>query len=56
MVDGVKASAVVFSLMLTCRLCSVESYAYLLHVLQDVQRCALQTDGMDLLPLSYAKQ
>ena len=32
-VDGAKASAVIYSLMLTCRACGVEPLAWLRHVL-----------------------
>jgi hypothetical protein len=35
-VAGAKASAMVHSLMLTCRACNVEPYAYLLHVLTEL--------------------
>ena len=55
-VDGAKASAMVFSLMLTCRACNVEPYAYLLHVLKELPQRAPEADVTDLLPFNYAKQ
>jgi transposase len=55
-VDGAKASAMVFSLMLTCRACNVEPYAYLLHVLKELPQRAQEADVTDLLPFNYAKQ
>jgi len=54
-VDGAKASAMVFSLMLTCRACNVEPYAYLLHVLTELPQRAPDADVTDLLPFNYAK-
>lgn len=35
-VAGAKASAVVYSLMLTCRACGVEPHAWLLHALTEL--------------------
>ncbi|KVZ87876.1 hypothetical protein WL22_27440 [Burkholderia ubonensis] len=35
-VAGAKSSAVVYSLMLTCRACGVEPHAWLLHVLTEL--------------------
>lgn len=35
-VDGAKASAVIYSLMLTCRACRVEPFAWLRHVLTEL--------------------
>jgi transposase len=55
-VEGAKASAMVFSLMLTCRACNVEPYAYLLHVLKELPQRAPDADVTDLLPFNYAKQ
>jgi len=55
-VDGAKASAMVFSLMLTCRACNVEPYAYLLHVLKELPQRAPEADVTDLLPFNYATQ
>ncbi|KHL19637.1 UNVERIFIED_CONTAM: hypothetical protein LK11_00535 [Mumia flava] len=35
-VGGAKASATIYSLVLTCRACDVEPYDYLLHVLTEL--------------------
>jgi hypothetical protein len=53
-VEGAQASAVIYSLMLTCRACDVEPYAYLLHVLTELPRRADDDDVSDLLPFNYA--
>lgn len=50
-VAGAKASAVVYSLMLTCRACGVE-----LHVLTELPQRATDADISDLLPFNYVKQ
>ena len=55
-VAGAKASAMVYSLMLTCRACGVEPYAYLLHVLTELPQRAPDADVTDLLPFHYAEQ
>ena len=55
-VAGVKASAMVYSLMLTCRACGVEPHAYLLHVLTELPQRPPDADVMDLLPFRYAAQ
>ncbi|MGT2453972.1 IS66 family transposase [Cupriavidus basilensis] len=55
-VAGAKASAMVYSLMLTCRACNVEPYAYLLHVLTELPQRAADADISDLLPFNYARQ
>jgi hypothetical protein len=55
-VAGAKASAMVYSLMLTCRACNVEPYAYLLHVLTELRQCAPDADITDLLPFNFAKR
>ncbi|PRE10913.1 IS66 family transposase [Burkholderia multivorans] len=54
-VAGAKASAIVYSLMLTCRACGVEPYAYLLHVLTELPRRTAEADISDLLPFNFAK-
>ena len=51
---GANASAVIYSLMLTCRACGVEPYAYLRHVLTELPRRAEGVDVRDLLPFNYA--
>ncbi len=53
---GAKASAMVYSLMLTCRACGVEPHAWLLHVLTELPQRAPDADISDLLPFNYAKR
>ena len=54
-VDGAKASATIYSLMLTCRACGVEPYDYLLHVLKELPQRPPDADVTDLLPFNYAR-
>ncbi|MFD1985589.1 IS66 family transposase [Mesorhizobium newzealandense] len=54
-VDGARASAVVYSLMLTCRACGIEPLAYLRHVLSELPQRATDADITDLLPFNFAK-
>ena len=54
-VDGAKASAVVYSLMLTCRACSVEPLTWLRHVLTELPQRAADADIDDLLPFKFPK-
>jgi len=54
-VDGAKASAIVYSLMLTCRACGVEPLAWLRHVLTELPQRAADADINDLLPLNFVK-
>ncbi|MGX5844225.1 IS66 family transposase [Mesorhizobium sp. ArgA1] len=54
-VDGAKASAIVYSLALTCRASRVEPLAWLRHVLTELPRRAVDTDIDDLLPFNFAK-
>ncbi|UVK48816.1 IS66 family transposase (plasmid) [Mesorhizobium sp. AR07] len=54
-VDGARASAVIYSLMLTCRACGVEPLAYLRHVLSELPQRATDADITDLLPFNFAK-
>ena len=54
-VAGADASAVVYSLMLTCRACDVEPYTYLRHVLTELPKRMAGDDVTDLLPFNYAK-
>ena len=54
-VAGAKASAMVYSLMLTCRACNVEPYAYLVHVLTELPQRPSDADVTDLLPFNFAK-
>lgn len=44
----------IYSLMLTCRACDVEPYAYLLHVLTELPQRTLDADISDLLPFNFA--
>jgi transposase len=55
-VAGAKASAMVYSLVLTCRACNVEPYAYLHHVLTELPQRASDADISDLLPFNFAKR
>lgn len=52
-VAGANASAVIYSLMLTCRACGVEPYTYLRHVLTELPCRAAGADVSDLLPFNY---
>ena len=52
---GADASAIIYSLMLTCRACAVEPYAYLRHVLTELPKRAPGDDVTDLLPFNYDK-
>lgn len=54
-VEGAKASAVVYSLMLTCRACGVEPLAWLRHALTELPQRAQSTDIDDLLPFNFPK-
>ena len=54
-VAGAKASAIIYSLMLTCRACNVEPHAYLLRVLTELPQRASDADISDLLPFNFAK-
>ena len=55
-VDGAKASAVTYSLMLTCRACGVEPFAWLRHVLTELPQRPDNADIDDLLPFNFKKQ
>jgi hypothetical protein len=46
----------VYSLVLTCRACKVEPYAYLHHVLNELPQRAPGADIGDLLPFNFAKR
>ncbi|MER9616980.1 transposase, partial [Mesorhizobium sp. M0207] len=54
-VDGARASAVIYSLMLTCRACGVEPLAWLRHVLTELPQRSEDADIYDLLPFNFAK-
>ncbi|MDK4743652.1 transposase domain-containing protein, partial [Rhizobium sp. CNPSo 3464] len=53
---GAKASAVIYSLMLTCRACGVEPFAWLKYVLTVLPQRPNDTDIEDLLPFNFKKQ
>ena len=55
-VAGAKASAIIYSLMLTCRACGVEPYAYLLRVLTELPQRSADADIRDLLPFNFTKR
>ncbi|MFP3582633.1 IS66 family transposase [Paraburkholderia sp. SIMBA_055] len=55
-VAGAKASAMIYSLMLTCRACDVEPYAYLVHVLTELPQRPPDADIADLLPFNFARR
>lgn len=50
---GAKASAVIYSLMLTCRACGVEPFAWLRHVLTEIPARGKNADITDLLPFNF---
>lgn len=54
-VDGAKASAVIYSLMLTCRACSIEPLAWLRHALTELPQRTENADITDLLPFNFPK-
>lgn len=54
-VEGANASAVVYSLMLTCRACGVEPLAWLRYVLSQLPQRAVNADITDLLPFNFPK-
>ncbi|ASV84936.1 putative transposase [Ochrobactrum quorumnocens] len=54
-VDGARASAVIYSLMLTCRACGVEPFEWLKHVLTELPQRSNDADMEDLLPFKFKK-
>jgi len=52
---GAKASAVVYSLMLTCRACGIDPYVWLRFVLTELPQRPAEDDITDLLPFNFAK-
>jgi transposase len=54
-VDGVRASAVIYSLMLTCRACGVEPLAWLRHVLTELPQRPEGAVIEDLLPFNFIR-
>jgi hypothetical protein len=55
-VAGAKASAVIYSLVLTCRACGVDPYAWLRHALTEMPKRAPDADIEDLLPFNCTAQ
>jgi hypothetical protein len=53
--DGAKASAVVYSIMLTCRACGIEPLAYMRHILSELPQRASDANISDLLPFNFAR-
>jgi len=47
-VDGARASAVVYSIMLTCRACGVEPFAWLRRVLTELPQRPENADHADI--------
>jgi transposase len=54
-VAGARASAVIYSMVLTCRACGVEPYAWLRHVLTELPQRPHGADIEDLLPFNFAR-
>jgi len=54
-VDGAKASAVIYSLLLTCRACGVEPFAWLKFVLTELPQRQDDADIQDLMPFNFVK-
>ena len=53
--DGAKASAIIYSLMLTCRACGVDPLTWLRHVLTKLPQRDDDADLSDLLPFNFSK-
>jgi len=53
---GAKASAVIYSLVLTCRACGVDPYAWLCHVLTELPQRATDAGIEDLLPFNFGER
>ncbi|ANL31987.1 IS66 family insertion sequence transposase domain-containing protein (plasmid) [Rhizobium phaseoli] len=53
--DGARASAVIYSLMLTCRACGVDPLAWLRNVLTELPQREEATEIGDLLPFNFSK-
>ena len=51
----IATSAVIYSLMLTCRACGVEPLAWLRHVLTELPQRTEDADVGDLLPFNFPK-
>jgi transposase len=55
-VAGANASAIIYSIMLTCRACNIEPYSYLRHVLTEMPQRSTDADITDLLPFNFQSQ
>ena len=55
-IDGARASAIVYSLMLTCRACGVEPFAWLKHVLTELPQRSQDANIDDLLPFNFLER
>lgn len=55
-VAGANASAIIYSLVLTCRACGIEPYAWLRHILTELPQRPPDADIEDLLPFNFAKR
>jgi transposase len=55
-VAGANASAIIYSIMLTCRACNIEPYSYLRHVLTEMPQRPTDADIADLLPFNFLPQ
>lgn len=53
-VAGAKASAVIYSLVLTCRACGVDPHDWLAHVLTQLPQRGPEADIEDLFPFNFA--
>ncbi len=53
--DGARASAVIYSLMLTCRACGVDPLTWLRHVLTELPQRGEAAAIGDLLPFNFSK-
>ncbi|MGE7065429.1 IS66 family transposase [Agrobacterium tumefaciens] len=54
-VEGANASAVVYSIMLTCRACGVEPLAYLRHVLTNSRSAPATPTSLICCPSTFSK-
>ncbi len=52
-VAGAKASAVIYSLVLTCRACGVDPHDWLAHVLTQLPQRGPEADIEDLFPFNF---
>jgi hypothetical protein len=51
---GAKASATIYSLMLTCRACAVDPHDWLAHILTELPQRGPDADIEDLFPFNFA--